>query len=90
VLSPHRLESAERGALAATGGLRSRASAAAAYDPGYSIESGADLRVLRWKHFVQGDEGHWMANMVAAAASGESSPQTAAQRAERRANHYYS
>ena len=35
---------------------------ATAYDPKYPIEKGAELRVLRWKRFVQGDEDQWMAN----------------------------
>jgi multiple sugar transport system substrate-binding protein len=29
---------------------------------GFTPESGAALRVLRWKRFVQGDEDQWMAN----------------------------
>ena len=35
---------------------------AAAYEPRYPIEKGAQLRVLRWKRFVQGDEDLWLAN----------------------------
>ena len=36
--------------------------AAAAYESRYPIEKGAQLRVLRWKRFVQGDEDLWLAN----------------------------
>jgi multiple sugar transport system substrate-binding protein len=35
---------------------------AAAADLKYPPEAGAQLRVLRWKRFVQGDEEQWMAN----------------------------
>jgi multiple sugar transport system substrate-binding protein len=35
---------------------------AAAADLKYAPEAGAQLRVLRWKRFVQGDEEQWMAN----------------------------
>ena len=35
---------------------------AAAADLKYMPEPGAELRVLRWKRFVQGDEDQWMAN----------------------------
>jgi multiple sugar transport system substrate-binding protein len=46
--------------LAATGAtLLDPASAA---DLKYTPEKGAELRVLRWKRFVQGDEDQWMAN----------------------------
>ncbi len=47
--------------LAATGGPLVNAPAAAA-DLKYTPETGAELRVLRWKRFVQGDEEQWMAN----------------------------
>ncbi|MGH6631360.1 MAG: extracellular solute-binding protein, partial [Burkholderiales bacterium] len=49
-------------ALAATGATLLGRRAAAAYEPRYPIESGAELRVLRWKRFVQGDEDLWLAN----------------------------
>jgi multiple sugar transport system substrate-binding protein len=35
---------------------------AAAADLKFEPESGASLRVLRWKRFVQGDEDQWLAN----------------------------
>ena len=35
---------------------------ATAADLKYPPEAGAQLRVLRWKRFVQGDEDQWMAN----------------------------
>jgi multiple sugar transport system substrate-binding protein len=35
---------------------------AAAADLSFTPEKGANLRVLRWKRFVQGDEDLWMAN----------------------------
>jgi multiple sugar transport system substrate-binding protein len=50
-------------ALAASGGPLISAPAAAAYDPRYPLERGAELRVLRWKRFVQGDEDQFMANV---------------------------
>jgi multiple sugar transport system substrate-binding protein len=34
----------------------------AAADVRFTPEKGAELRVLRWKRFVQGDEEQWMAN----------------------------
>jgi multiple sugar transport system substrate-binding protein len=37
-------------------------SPSAAADLKYTPEAGAQLRVLRWKRFVQGDEEQWMAN----------------------------
>jgi len=46
-------------AAAAGGALISRSPAA---DLKYTPEAGAELRVLRWKRFVQGDEDQWMAN----------------------------
>jgi len=46
-------------AAAAGGTLVSRSPAA---DLKYTPEAGAELRVLRWKRFVQGDEDQWMAN----------------------------
>jgi multiple sugar transport system substrate-binding protein len=46
-------------AAAAGGSLVSRSPAA---DLKYTPEAGAELRVLRWKRFVQGDEDQWMAN----------------------------
>jgi len=33
-----------------------------AADLSYQPEKGAELRVLRWKRFVQGDEEQWLAN----------------------------
>jgi multiple sugar transport system substrate-binding protein len=47
--------------IAATGGPLVNPPAAAA-DLKYTPEKGAELRVLRWKRFVQGDEEQWMAN----------------------------
>ena len=41
----------------AAGSLLGSPSAQAA-DLGYKPEAGAELRVLRWKRFVQGDEDH--------------------------------
>ena len=49
-------------ALAASGGMTLRQSIAAAAESRYPIEQGAQLKVLRWKRFVQGDEDLWMAN----------------------------
>jgi multiple sugar transport system substrate-binding protein len=46
-------------ALAAVGSLNGKA---AAEQPRYKPESGARLRVLRWKRFVQGDEDQWLRN----------------------------
>ncbi|HEX4986105.1 MAG TPA: extracellular solute-binding protein [Burkholderiales bacterium] len=45
----------------ATGGLLQPRPAQAA-GLSYKPETGAQLRVLRWKRFVQGDEDQWMAN----------------------------
>ena len=45
----------------AAGGLLGPASAQAA-NLAYKPEAGAQLRVLRWKRFVQGDEDQWAAN----------------------------
>jgi multiple sugar transport system substrate-binding protein len=47
--------------LAAAGSTLVQCPAAAA-DLKYAPEKGAELRVLRWKRFVQGDEDQWMAN----------------------------
>lgn len=47
-------------AMAATGVLPPPARAAA--EPRASIEKGAELKLLRWKRYVQGDEDQWMAN----------------------------
>ena len=49
-------------ALAATGGTLLNRSSAAGYEPKFQIEKGAQLRSLRWKRFVQGDEDVWVAN----------------------------
>ena len=46
---------------AATSGLLGPRSAQAA-NLSYKPEAAAELRVLRWKRFVQGDEDQWMAN----------------------------
>jgi multiple sugar transport system substrate-binding protein len=46
--------------MAASGLLPARSNAAAA--PAAPIEKGAQLRLLRWKRYVQGDEDSWMAN----------------------------
>ena len=48
------------GALAASALLRGHRSAAA--ELRYQPEKGAQLRFLRWKRFVQGDEDLWLAN----------------------------
>jgi len=48
---------------AATGSLLDSPSAQAA-DLSYKPEAGAQLRVLRWKRFVQGDEDQWAANTL--------------------------
>lgn len=48
-------------ALGAAGGALVRAPLAAA-ELKYPPEKGAELRVLRWKRFVQGDEDQWIAN----------------------------
>jgi multiple sugar transport system substrate-binding protein len=49
-------------ALSAAAGLPGAGSAAVSTHLGYKPETGAELRVLRWKRFVQGDEDQWMAN----------------------------
>jgi multiple sugar transport system substrate-binding protein len=46
--------------LAASGGALVRAAHGA--DLKYAPEKGAELRVLRWKRFVQGEEDQWLAN----------------------------
>jgi multiple sugar transport system substrate-binding protein len=48
------------GALSAAAGLPGAPATAAALS--YKPEPNAQLRVLRWKRFVQGDEDQWMAN----------------------------
>jgi len=50
------------GAASALGAVGSLAEPAAAAQPRYKPERGAQLRVLRWKRFVQGDEDQWMRN----------------------------
>jgi multiple sugar transport system substrate-binding protein len=50
-------------AFAASGGLALWRSAEAAPELRYAPEKGAELKVLRWKRFVQGDEDQWMANI---------------------------
>jgi multiple sugar transport system substrate-binding protein len=53
------------GALAASGALMLRRSARAATpELRYAPEKGAQLRFLRWKRFVQGDEDQWLANTL--------------------------
>ncbi|MEO8166546.1 MAG: extracellular solute-binding protein, partial [Betaproteobacteria bacterium] len=49
-------------ALSTAAGLPAAAEAAKARTLSYKPETGAELRVLRWKRFVQGDEDQWMAN----------------------------
>ena len=49
-------------ALAASGGMTLRQRNAAAAETRYPLEQGAQLKVLRWKRFVQGDEDLWNAN----------------------------
>jgi multiple sugar transport system substrate-binding protein len=56
------LKTLSTAALAATGAPLLRRTAAAAYEAKYPIEKSAELRVLRWKRFVQGDEDLWLAN----------------------------
>jgi len=58
----HALKALGATALAATGATLLGRPANAAYESRYPIERGAELRVLRWKRFVQGDEDQWMAN----------------------------
>jgi multiple sugar transport system substrate-binding protein len=58
----HALKALGATALAATGATLLGRPADAAYESRYPIERGAELRVLRWKRFVQGDEDQWMAN----------------------------
>ena len=48
--------------LAAAGSGLLGKQAVQAADVGFTSEKGAELRVLRWKRFVQGDEDQWMAN----------------------------
>src|ERR1700693_2318506 len=48
-------------ALGAAGQLLDSRPAGAA-ELRFEPEKGAELRVLRWKRFVQGDEDQWMAN----------------------------
>jgi len=51
------------GALAASGSwMFGRDTGAAAAELRYPLEKGAQLRFLRWKRFVQGDEDQWLAN----------------------------
>jgi multiple sugar transport system substrate-binding protein len=49
-------------ALAAGAVVASGLAPARAAEPGAPIESGAQLKLLRWKRYVQGDEDLWMAN----------------------------
>ena len=49
-------------ALAASGGMTLRQRIAGAAETRYPLEQGAQLKVLRWKRFVQGDEDLWIAN----------------------------
>jgi multiple sugar transport system substrate-binding protein len=49
-------------ALAASGGMALRQRIAVAAETRFPIEQGAQLKVLRWKRFVQGDEDIWLAN----------------------------
>ena len=46
----------------AAGALLGSSPCAQAANLSYKAETGAELRVLRWKRFVQGDEDQWMAN----------------------------
>jgi len=51
------------GILAASGGgMLGRDAGAAARELRYPAEKGAQLRFLRWKRFVQGDEDQWLAS----------------------------
>ncbi len=51
------------GVLAASGSwMLGRNAAAATPELRYAPEKGAQLRFLRWKRFVQGDEDQWLAN----------------------------
>jgi len=49
-------------ALAASGGMALGRRAKAATELRYAPEKGAELKVLRWKRFVQGDEDLWTSN----------------------------
>jgi multiple sugar transport system substrate-binding protein len=49
-------------ALAASGGMALRRRAEAAAELRYAPEKGAELKVLRWKRYVQGDEDLWTIN----------------------------
>jgi len=49
-------------AVAASGGMTLGQRIAGAAETRYPIEQGAQLNVLRWKRFVQGDEDLWIAN----------------------------
>jgi multiple sugar transport system substrate-binding protein len=49
-------------ALAAGGGMLLPESTEAAIDLRYPAEKGAELKVLRWKRVVQGEEDMWMSN----------------------------
>ena len=48
--------------VAGTAGLIGSAGARAQTELSFKPEDGAELRVLRWKRFVQGDEDAWNAN----------------------------
>ncbi len=50
------------GAAAVSTASAGLARAAASEEIAYKTEAGAELRVLRWKRFVQGDEDQWLAN----------------------------
>ncbi len=49
-------------AVAASAGMSLQQRVAGAAEARYPLERGAQLKVLRWKRFVQGDEDVWMAN----------------------------
>ena len=50
------------GVLATTGSALLRSPIASAASLSYAPEKGAQLKVLRWKRFVQGDEDAWLSN----------------------------
>ena len=54
------LKALSAAAVTATGATLPRFSAAA--ETRSPIEKGAELKLLRWKRYVQGDEDLWMAN----------------------------
>ena len=56
------LKSLAAAGLAAAGSMVLHRGSAATADTRYPIEKGAELKLLRWKRYVQGDEDAWMAS----------------------------